>query len=546
MSKLETKTVKAPITGTDTPPVEAPNVHTGKAEREVAKFAKAAVEKIEGFADGLNTAFGRLAALEKSRDSMTRAEAETEMKSDKLQKAIEGQIAASEKNVAERIDQLEAKHLSGPRIPIAHSKSGAQLFLESDALAEFLQFDPKKLARQKGASHWSAGVKVGTLLGNASFRNYDPYEGSRAGQKAIETMGSAELGPLTPEFRRPQIAELLTEFSDLSSWVPRVPVPNTDVYEFNRETEASRLGYVSSTLSAGVVSGAGAVANFNEVEGFTPGTIVRFFTTGGIETAEILSIAALVVTFTANLVFDADTDDRVTSENYGATAEEALKPGGLAIFELVQCPLQTLATVIGTTKQRINALPTLLRDIETKMRMRARRNRGFHIAYGDKVSEPDQLAGWASEVGVQTYLLSSGPASDFRADALVRAAALVHSGNTLVVHLNIDEWNTIRLEKSASDGHYVLTSLGPMIVVDRPGMRSMGSLVVNIDGVVQDGDFFVVDHLVASEWADQMSSEFSTGWINDDYLRNQLKLRYEEKVCHAILTTTGYVFGQMS
>ena len=543
---VETKTVTGTV---DTDKViEAPNVIAGKGEAELAKLMKSAVSKIEGFADGLNGVNGRLAALEKSRDSMTRAESEAEMKSDQIAKAIQGQVESVERGIGERIDQLEAQVVSGPRVPAAHSKSAAQLMMDSDALAEFHKFDPSKLPKMVGASFWSAGVKAGTLLGNSEHRNYNPYEGSRfgQGQKAIATMGSAELGPLVPEFRRPTIAELLTEFSDLSSWVPRIPVPGTDIYEFNRETEASRLGYVASTLTAGFSSGAGAVASFAEVEGFTPGTVVRFHTTLGIETATILSIAVLVVTFNANLDFDADADDVVTSENYGSTAEEALKPGGLADFELVQCALQTLATVIGTTRQRIKALPQLLSDIETKMRMRARRNRGFHIAYGDTVSNSDQLAGWASEVGVQTYLLSSGPANDFRADAIIRAAALVHSLNQLVVHLNIDEWNTIRLEKSPDNGHYVLTSFGPMVVVDRPGMRSLGSMIINIDGVVQDGDFFVVDHLVASEWADQMSSEFSVGWINDDYLRNQIKLRYEEYVCHAILTTTGYVYGQMS
>lgn len=525
-------------------PIEAPAVIAGKGEAELKALMEAGLAKVVGHVDGLGKRLGALEDLKAQMDANrpTSQEIKAGMDSDQIHKAIEAQTESMKGAFNGRMDQIEAQIAVQQIAPVpagSEQKSMAQLIHESDSF---------KSARREpaGEKRLMERIAVGGL----------PDALSHYGQKAIYTMGQTELGPLVAPTHRPAPAELLTAFSDIASWIPRVDGVRSDTYDFPRETEESRLGYVRSVLTVAVVSGAGVVATFAETDGFTVGTVVRFHTAGGIETARILSIAALVVTFTATLNFNSAIDDPVTSENYGGTAESAAKPGGVVMFERPSISLKTIAIVIGLTQQRLDSLPQFQGFLSTRLQRRARRNLGYMFLYGDDtlVAPRLQLAGYASETGALTYTLTGGgptgptpPATDTRADAITRAAAFVHSGNQLVTHLNINEWNNILLEKSATDSHYLHTAMGPMLVVDRPGMRAIGSMLMNVDDVVQDGDFFTVDHQVASEYPiNEVASQFSVGFVNDDWLLNQLKVRWEDRLNHAILTVTGYIFGQMT
>lgn len=525
-------------------PIDAPAVIAGKGEAELKRLMEAGLAKVVGHVDTLGQRLGALEELKAQMDANrpTSKELKSDMNSDQIKTAIEAQTEVMKGALNGRLDQIEAQIAVQQIAPVAagsERKSMAQLIYESDGF---------KSARREpaGNKRLMERIAVGGL----------PDTLSHYGQKAIYTMGQTELGPLVAPAHRPTPAELLTAFSDIPSWVPRVDGVRSDTYDFPRETEESRLGYVRSVLTVAVVSAAGATATFAETDGFAVGTVVRFFTATGIHTARILSIAALVVTFTANLVFDAAIDDPVTSENYGGTAESAAKPGGVVVFERPSINLKTIAIVIGLTQQRLDSLPQFQGFLSTRLQQRARRNLGYLFLYGDDtLAAPRlQLAGYASEVGVLTYTLTGGgpsgpapPASDTRADAITRAAAFVHSGAQLVTHLNINEWNNILLEKSATDDHYLHTAMGPQLVVDRPGMRAIGSMLMNVDDAVQDGDFFTVDHSVASEYPiNEVASQFSVGFINDDWLLNQLKVRWEDRLNHAILTVTGYIYGQMT
>lgn len=534
-----TKSHKSMAAGPD-----APAVITGKGENELKQLMQESMAKVIGHVDKLGQRLSDIEEGVKS-ESLDRSKADLDagIKSDEIAEAVKAQADTLKQSFDARWDQIEAKMKLGlGQVSAPKDKSIAELIHDSEAF--------KSLPRNSSGRITRFQEIVIDNLPNALDMPSKDYAA-----KAITTMGSAELGPIVAPAHRPTPAELLTEFSDIISWITRVPVGGADTYDFPRETEASRLGYVRSTLAAGVVSGAGVVATFAEVEGFANGTLVRFHTTGGIETARIVSITGVVVTFDATLNFTGDIDDLVTSENYGGTLEDTEKPGAHYEFERPTVNLKTIAIILGLTQQRLDSLPQLQGLIESTLRRRARRNLSYHFLYGDDTlaAPREQLAGFASEVGSLTYTLTGGgpsggtpPANDTRADAIVRAASFVHSGNRLVAHMNIREWNLVMLEKGGDD-HYVHTQMGPQLVVNTLGMMALGSLLVNIDGAVQDADFFVIDHALASEYPiNERASQFAVGMVGNDFLFNRLKVRWEDRLNHAILTTTAYIYGQMT
>lgn len=501
-----------------------------QSESELARIAKAGFEEIKNH---IETVEGRVKALESKPDRPTQDELNELLKSDQIEVVIQAQIDSVKNAVDEKLDNIEARlALEAQRSqPAEAPKSWAEMVHDRE---EF-----KSLKRlPKGSRHiFSKGQNL-EITGLPSLVATPPKV------KAVTVLGATELGGLLDPFHRMTPVERLVEFSDMISWIRRLPIGGADVFDFPRETEASRLGYVTTTLTAPVAA-IDTTIDVAEVEGIEEGTFLRIFSAAGalLGTVEVLSIASLTITLTAAAGFTASTDDQVTSENYGATAEQALKPTGWLEFEKITQNQKTIATYLSMTQQRLDALPQFEGFVENKLRMRARRNLGWHVVYGDD-TDAGQWAGFMSDPGALSYLWSSGPAGDFRADAVVRAAALIHSGNALTAHMNIRDWNLLRLEKNTVDGNYALTSFGPQLIIDRPGLTSMGPIMVNVDGVMRDADFMVIDHALASVWTDTETAAFSAGFINDDFVKNIVRVRYEERGNHAIEEPLAVVNGE--
>ncbi len=243
------------------------------------------------------------------------------------------------------------------------------------------------------------------------------------------------------------------------------------------------------------------------------------------------------------LDFDASTGWDVTAEQWGATVESDAKPYGYLAAELVQVTLQTIAELIATTRQRLNSGPGLDAWIRRVMPERWRRNVAWHLLYGDATAAgAPQLAGFASETGVQTYLWSSGQIGDTRADAVLRAANLVVGRNVTVV-MNKRDLLSIRVAKNSS-GDYIETPNFGRIALDMVGQNWVldGFTIIESDAVL-DNDFFVIDFSRASELADQGTASLEFGLVNDQFIRNEVTVRYEATIAHAILSTQAYVYG---
>lgn len=446
---------------------------------------------------------------------------------------FKGALQGYAETVQRRLDGIEAAQ---ERLALAAGDAGQT---EVKSLAERIhgseQFAAYREAKASGRPH--------------DMRLVGPeYSIHSRERKAAVTLGAAELGPLLVPFHRTSVVEPLVESSGFASLIPRIPVGGRDTYDFRRETDASSLGYVTTTIGAAVAPTDTSVT-VGDTNGFVEDTVVRFFVGGSVFTHYVSIADATTLDLLdapggspAQAGFTSVSGgERVTSENYGVTAENAEKPFGWLEFETVTVTLKTIATVLGLTQQRMDSLAQFDRFVEGKLVMRHNRNLSYQLLYGDDGA--NELAGLASETGVMTYAWSTGVTGDTRADAVLRAMDEIHDDNQLIVTMNKRDWTRIMLEKSSSDGHYINTNRGPVLLVDSPGRRFLGPILVNLDGACREGDFFLVDHSQASEWPDAEASGFAMGFINDDFIYNRLKVRYEDKLNQAILATSAYVHG---
>jgi hypothetical protein len=81
------------------------------------------------------------------------------------------------------------------------------------------------------------------------------------------------------------------------------------------------------------------------------------------------------------------------------------------------------------------------------------------------------------------------------------------------------------------------------MITDEPGRRFIGPHAVRRSGFVNLGDVFLIDPAVASEIADLEDASLAMGHNNDDFTKNLVRIRYDHRMLHAILSVTGYAIG---
>lgn len=451
-------------------------------------------------------------------------------------------------------ERLDAAELAAAKNDTTGNRSELASYGERLASHKGIQ---EFVAQFKGTNDgtWSS-LKMGRAHVRIDGEDLSILKHSRAallGLKADAVMGFAELGPLGIPFHRMTLAELLREKTDIMSMVPRVGVSGADSYDYPRETEESRLGYVATAVAVQTLA-TDTTLTVDDTRGFTDDTVIRVHGSAGLVSHYITVASPTVLNLfvapggaPAQIGIVALVGETVTSENYGATAESTTstkgkKPVGIYKVERPSVNLKKFATAMILTRNRLENQSTLQRDVNTMLVDRARRNGSFHFLYGDD-TDPKQTGGFASDPDVQTYLWSTGAAGDFQADAILRSANQIHTQDTVWAVMNKRDWTTI-LTRKASDGHYAMTRQGPVLLTDLPASKAIGSFPVLLDGAVRVGDFFMINWERASEWADREDAAMIMGFIDQQLLDNEITMLYEHGYAHAILTPTAYVFGQ--
>jgi hypothetical protein len=369
------------------------------------------------------------------------------------------------------------------------------------------------------------------------------------GYKAASPVTIPDVSGQNLEVYRPGIFQEPRWQMNLATRFPRIVVRGATQYTIPYETDASEYGAWTSTLAAALDGDPTpkSTIEFTDVDGLVVGSSVRFYDGDGVllGSSVVVSIntSTKVVTFTTDsLTWDADIGDRVTSENYGATAELATKPSGWVGTDNRTWNFKTMASIIPTTVNALRTIAGLQQMIEGKLPERDLRNMSWHLLYGD-ATVANQIQGLRTYTGAQTYSWSAGPSGDNQVDAVMRAANLIPWTSDIGVIMSQADLPSLFLLKG-EDGHYLRTGNFGMVPMTQIGFQwFLGPYELVFDYAVTSTHFTVVNWADTSELVDQDTAGLLWGYINDDFEKNIIRARYEATRLHAIKSTRSYVVG---
>lgn len=421
----------------------------------------------------------------------------------------------------------------------------------------------------KAAADQPSGIMKITrdIMESDVYKSIFDAQGNRAGQVAqvgnfsapvlVESYTAARYKAASPVVISDMAGGNLTAFRpgtiearefemSLFGRIPTQIIQGATTVSIDKETLPSRYGAWKSEIAA-TLTATDSVATFTDVEGLMVGSVVRFWsatdTLLGSSIVVSIDTATDIVTFTTNsLTWSATIGWKVTSENYAAIAELAEKGNQFIGTAATTFTMKMIPSILPTTVQAINTVQGLQALIERKMPLRDMRNMSRHLLYGDD-SAP-QLQGLRPYSGAQSSLWSSGVSGDNQLDAVMRAANLIPWGVQLSCIMSQVDLPALYLLKG-SDGHYLQTGNFGMVPLTNVGTSwFLGPIELVFDFACASGDFTVINFSGASEIADQNTSSLMWGYINDDFVKNIIRARYEATRAHVILDSNEYVVGE--
>jgi hypothetical protein len=459
-------------------------------------------------------------------------------------KAIEGTLGDIEKadwgglikTMRTEIDALSSQLQGAGTAEEPDVKGFAESLFDSEDLKAMMRDDPR------------LGRHIGELTGlNTGKRIVVP---SVTWGDELKTVTTTDVGAVSPPVYRPGIVSDPELPRMLVRRIPRIVADGARDWNVPRETDDGIASYITTEASAAVTGGTTPVSSIpvKSVAGFTVGSVARIVTTGGTyeEVVTGIDVASSELDFDiAEIDFDIAEDDKITSTFFGATGELQTKPDSGLEIELVPWAFRTMALILPMSQQVINTVAGIESWGQNKLRVRTERNYSRHLLYGDAATYADQLQGFSTYTGAQTFVWSTdGVASDNRADAIVRASNLIRWPGPQTVVLSRGDITNLNLEKTTTEAYVHSTLFGRLPLQNIGGTWFLGPWELMEDDAVTPGDFFLVNFAYASEMVDQNRTSMTAGMINDDFVKNILRWRYEEVVLHAILSTAAYVVGE--
>lgn len=489
----------------------------GEFAETVKSQLSATGEKVDGLAETVKSLTPRIEAVEQ------RSAAFSEDLDAKFEKLASGDQFAE---VAERLKAVETKVERASKFGSQHGekKSAWADHIESAAFAEYI----------KGGCKAKDGVRT----------KAPPIIGRGQGQFAV-TIDDSLVGALDRPYDRPGVIELLRDSIGLVDVVNVVPPIGSQTYQYYMETAASETATVGTRLEVAIDGDPTpkTTCTVDNSEGFVPGRPVRFY---GASTMTLLATKTLVskvdstgvLTFaTDDLDFDAAIDDIVTSDEYLATQEGALKPAGFIAAEQKTVDLQTLATWVETTRQRLmySNHTDLASWINMRLPKRHRENVEWHLLYGDGAN--DELHGFlhssilpAGNTDTWSTDMSVG---DSRADLVLWSATKIPGDVRTVAVLHKNDWFRILNHKTTGGDYLQQSGQGPTII-NTPGLKAIGNVQVVLSRYIVETTGLVF----APEWASEVvpagDAELWTGFVGEQRIYNKQTHLYEQSLAHAI------------
>ena len=412
--------------------------------------------------------------------------------------------------------------------------------MDSEVYKSMMSKSGEKYAELKTMSHNG---------GNWSERTEIPSFAS-AGYKAPSPVVLSDIaGVDTDVWRMGDPIESREWMQNIRARIPSVITAGAATYTVAKETLPSRYGAWKTTLAANINGDPTptSTATLTDVEGILRGAVHRFYNASDVQIGSAVVVSwdtgTKVVTYvTGSLDFDATSTWKVTSENYAAVAELAEKPNQFLGSATESFTLRMIPSILPTTVQALNTIQGMAAMIERKMPLRFDRNLSRHLIYGD--NSADELQGLRTYSGAQSSLWSSGVSGDNQVDAVMRAINMIPWGVPIDVLMTQLDLPALTLLKGA-DGHYMRTGSFGQVPLTQIGLSwFLGSHELVFDYSVASGDFMPINWAGASEIADQNTASLMWGYIDDDFVKNIIRARYEATLAHAILDAQEYVVAE--
>jgi len=223
------------------------------------------------------------------------------------------------------------------------------------------------------------------------------------------------------------------------------------------------------------------------------------------------------------------------AEATAASGTSGTKPESALDFQRVTKPVETIAHWIPVTTRALADFPQISAIIDGQLRLGIDLALESYIITGNGTSP--NLEGILTNTGVQTQALGSDSTPDALFKAMVKVQVTGLSVPSAHV-LNPLNWQTVRLLRenaaTASAGGYLL---GPPSMV---GANTLWGLPVVLSIGMTANTAVVADWSMATmALYDREQTTVRTGYINDDFTRNIVRLLAEMRAAFAIFRPTA-------
>lgn len=373
-----------------------------------------------------------------------------------------------------------------------------------------------------------------------------------AGESTV-VVDSSDVGDASDPYVIQGLTELIRDPVGLVDIINEVPgISDVDTFKEMIEDESSSKGHVVAAAN-GTQDGATtpqAFVTVHNTEGFIAGQTVYVWPSTGTAkqgpfTISTITAGSKINFATAVIDFVVTDGDYVTGEEFAATAESGFKPAGLLKASLASVDIQTLATYVIMTRQRLRR--TNLFDLSAwaarRLPVRLREVLEWHLLYGSGTAP--QFHGFLNSTlltsyGVQTDTWSTDLESGGnRADLLLWSAANIPGMRQKFAVMHKLDWWKLTNAKDDNGNYLHGQGEGPAII-DTPTTKAVGGLRVVLSDKIAETYALVFDPIQASSFARIQDAEMTVGWVNDQMIQNQQTMLYEQSFGHLLKVGTAW------
>ncbi len=424
---------------------------------------------------------------------------------------------------------------TGPQLPTAF----AQEIATGAGMAEY-----RRMCEENKSKKVTHSFRVENSLAISRAHGF-------AGQSTV-IVDSGLVGDGSDPVTQQGLTELIRDPIGLIDVINEVPgTPDVDAFREMVEDEVSSRGAVAAAANGAGTGGSSAVdaITVHNTEGFFVGQkiYVEATATGmeGPHTISAITPGTTLTFATAVIDFNIADGDLIVGEEFIATAENGFKPAGVLKASLQTVAIQTLATYLIMTRQRL--LRTNLFDLmgwaAARLPARLRESLEWALLYGSG-TEP-QLHGFLNTTLMTTHSVATDTwnvdleTGSNRADLILWSAANIPGDRPIVCVMHKLDWFKLTSAKNANNDYLHGQGEGPSII-DTPMLKAIGGVQVVLSSKIIQPYALVMDAAQASSFVRIADAELSVGWVESQFIKNQQTMLYEQSFAHLLKVGSAY------